>query len=219
MKNKPNQGLQTVIAQLTRLTASVEGGASNEEIIAELQDALGHLCTLQTYDVLTGALNRHGLLQKLDAELQRAHRTGHPFSFAVISIDHFARLASKHGNLGGDHILKVVAEKAMDMLRVLDSFGRTDEHEFAIIMPTTWLDQSVKAIQRLTTVVAGADWSGLATDLSITFSTGLTTNATGDTADAMLKRAKQALADASAKGPGQIAQLELGLQDFDPSLL
>jgi PleD family two-component response regulator len=43
----------------------------------------------------------------------------------------------------------MVAKEALDMLRTLDSFGRVAANEFAIVMPTTWLDQSLKAIARL----------------------------------------------------------------------
>jgi hypothetical protein len=87
----------------------------------------------------------------------------------------------------------MVAKEALDMLRTLDSFGRVAANEFAIVMPTTWLDQSLKAIARLKKRVAGCDWNAVAPGLQVTFSTGLTTNAIKDTADIMLARATSAL--------------------------
>jgi PleD family two-component response regulator len=85
-------------------------------------------------------------------------------------------------------------------------------------MPTTWLDQSLKAIARLKKRVAGCDWNAVAPGLQVTFSTGLTTNAIKDTAEIMLDRATKALhtAKAKAKGSDSIAEAELPLPEYNP---
>ncbi|MFZ6648959.1 GGDEF domain-containing protein [Undibacterium sp. TJN25] len=219
MPNQPKQDINDLTTHLTHLVEKIKTGADTGAIIQDLQAALEALSAVSTHDSLTGALNRRGLLQKLDAELDRAKRTGHPFSFAVIGIDQFPVLVERHGKAAGDQILRNLTQAALQLLRSLDSFGRVGESEFAIVLPTTWLDQSGKAIARLTSAVAAVDWAGVVAGLEISFCSGLTTNAHGDTGEDMLQRASEALVQARAKGPGSSVQLEQSLPDFDPNLL
>ena len=219
MQTNPIQDIQDLTTQLTHLVDKVKNGASGDAVVQELQAALEILRAVATHDGLTGALNRRGLVQKLEAELDRAKRTGHPFSFAVIAVDHFHGHNEQYGSAVGDQILRSLTQAALKLLRSLDSFGRISDSEFAIVLPTTWLDQSEKAIARLTNAVSAVDWVSIAPDLIVSFSTGLTTNAQGDTAEEMIKRALEALDAAKAKGPGSSSQLEQAMPDFDPNIL
>ncbi|WP_394777934.1 GGDEF domain-containing protein [Undibacterium sp.] len=215
----PKQDINDLSTHLSHLVEKIKTGADTGAIIQDLQAALEALSAVSTHDSLTGALNRRGLLQKLDTELDRAKRTGHPFSFAVIGIDAFPALLAQHGKTAGDQVLQGATQAALSLLRSLDSFGRIGESEFAIILPTTWLDQSGKAIARLTAAVAAVDWAAVVPGLNIGFCTGLTTNAHDDTSEAMIQRATEALAQARLKGPGSSSQLEQSLPDIDPDLL
>lgn len=219
MPSNPTLDIHDLTTHLSHLVEKIKTGVDTSAIIQDLQAALETLSAAAIHDDLTGALNRRGLVQKLDAELDRAKRTGHPFSFAVIAVDQFHALSDQYGSAVGDQILKSLTQAALRRLRSLDSFGRISDNEFAIILPTTWLDQSEKAIIGLTNAVTAVDWLSIAPTLAVTFSTGLTTNAQGDTAEEMIRRASEALVSASAKGPGSRAQLEQALPDFDPNML
>ncbi len=218
MQTKPAQNLQDVTTQLKALLEQVKAGLGGDVVAQELQSALDNLGAIATTDGLTGALNRRGLIEKLDAELDRAKRTGHPFSFAVVSIDQYHTLNEQYGSVISDQVLKNLTGAVLSLIRSLDSYGRISPNEFALILPTTWLDQSDGAIVRLTGAVAALDWASIAPSLSVTFSTGLTTNMAGDDADKMILRASQALMLAKAKGPGSSAALDHGLLDFDPGV-
>lgn len=217
MQTNSAQDMQNLTTQLTNLIAQVKTGLAGEAVVQELQGALEILSAIATHDGLTGALNRRGLVQLLDSELDRAKRTGHPFSFAIIAVDQFHSLSEKYGSTIGDQVLKNLTQSVLNLIRSLDSFGRVGDNEFALILPTTWLDQSENAINRLTGAVAALDWAGVAPALAVTFSAGLTTNFPGDDAEKMILRASQALMLAKAKGPGSTAQLERALPDFDPN--
>ncbi len=218
MQTKPAQNLQDVTTQLSALLEQVKAGAGGDTVARELQAVLDNLDAIATTDGLTGALNRRGLVDKLDGELDRAKRTGHPFSFAVISIDQYHTLNEQYGSVISDQVLKNLTGAVLSLIRSLDSFGRISPNEFALILPTTWLDQSDGAIVRLTGAVSALDWASIAPSLAVTFSTGLTTNMAGDDADKMILRASQALMLAKAKGPGSSASLDHALLDFDPGL-
>lgn len=171
---------------------------------------------LSRHDPLTGALNRRSLTEMLDAELQRSLRTGHPFSFAIIDLDHLGAANDQYGHLVGDAILKTVADTAIKLLRTVDRFGRLDSDQFGIVLPATWLDQGMIAMGRLSNAVAGCDWAGIAPCLTVTFSAGITTNAPKDTVNLIVKRAEKALAQAKQEGRNRTVQIEEALPDFPP---
>lgn len=216
MSGNTKQTIPFAQEQLTQAIAQLKQG-SREDVVPTLEAVLAQLQSLSTHDHLTGALNRRTVLARLDFELQRSMRTGHTFTFAVISVDHLPEILEKHGQDAAKQVLQEVTREAIKVLRTLDSFGRIAATEFAIVMPTTWLDQSLKAINRLKSGLQAVDWQAIAPDLTISFCTGLTANSPGDSADAMLERALQALQKAKEKGSNQIAQIELDLPDFDPS--
>ncbi len=202
--------------KLSQAIHSLKTGAETEDVLPVLETVLSHLERMTRHDPLTGALKRSALVDRLNDELARSHRTGHTFTVALIKLDNFQAIMDQHGRSVAVQVLRKLTDEAQLLLRTLDSFGRTNADEFAIVMPTTWIDQSVKAITRLKKTYAAVDWNSIAPDLNITFCTGLTTNAQGDSAEAMLERARQALALAQAKGEDSLSQIEPGLPDFDP---
>ena len=112
-------------------------------------------------------------------------------------------------------ILQVITSEATQLLRSLDSFGRIGATEFAIVMPTTWLDQSQIAIRRLKNRLQDFDWQAVATSLHVGFCTGLTANAPGDQAEVVLERASEALKRARQQGAGSVVQVEADIPGFD----
>ncbi|GGI21592.1 GGDEF domain-containing protein [Oxalicibacterium faecigallinarum] len=219
MPFKPPQDLDPLSSHLEALLKKVQDGASQDDIVWDLEEALVIMGEAGIVDPVTGVLNRRGLISSLDAELDRARRTGHTFSIAVISVDGFPQLNMQYGSAVGQQILRGVAQEAARQLRVLDAIGLINEDEFAIILPTTWLDQSGIPLARIARGVAGLDWDSVMPGLNVTLSGGLTPNAFGDTSSTMLARASEALAIAKAKGPGSTAELEKDLPPIDPDLL
>lgn len=185
---------------------------------AEEQLATSHakLDSLARHDMLTGVLNRRALMETLDWELLRAKRTGHPFCFAIIDLDHFREVNEQYGSRSGDLVLKTIADTSTNLLRALDRFGRIGGEEFGIVLPATWLDQGMIAMNRLTKAVGECDWEKIAPGLNVTFSAGITTNAVNDTAEIVIKRADEALLQAKREGRNRIVQAEEELPDMPP---
>ncbi|CAN5244272.1 hypothetical protein BH11PSE11_BH11PSE11_17560 [soil metagenome] len=166
-------------------------------LLVQIEDQASH-------DPLTGVFNRRSLLEKLKAELQRVYRTGHPFCFVMLDLDHFKDINDKFGQPLGDLVLKKLSECADQSLRTLDSFGRLGGEEFGIVLPSTWLDQGLIAMERLRKKVTEYDWESIAPGLQVAFSAGITTNAPGDTLETMGKRSEVALRNAKHAGGNRI---------------
>jgi diguanylate cyclase (GGDEF)-like protein len=187
-----------------------------EEKDREIQALLAKVDELSRHDSLTGALNRRSMTHILTAELQRSYRTGQPFCYAIIDLDDFRKVNEKFGDPVGDIALKTIAETAKNLLRVLDRFGRLGGEEFGIVLPATWLDQGVLAINRLSKAIAECGWEHITPGHVITFSTGITTNAPGDTAESITKRAEKALNQAKSTGKNRLVQEEEPLPEGMP---
>ncbi len=179
--------------------------AEKEQAILDLMESLTR------HDVLTGALNRRSLTELVTDELQRSSRTGQPFCFALIGVDHLKAINDQFGHDTGDGVLKNITRESHKLLRTLDRFGRTESDQFGIILPNTWLHQGVLAMNRLNATVAAFDWNSLTPGRTVTFSTGLTTNAPAETAETMIKRAQEGLLEAKTRGRNRIETIEAEL--------
>ncbi|MFZ6820636.1 GGDEF domain-containing protein [Undibacterium sp. Ji22W] len=214
MPRNTKQTIPFAQQQLLEAIAQIKEGNSREDVVPKLEAVMAQLQTLVTHDHLTGALNRHTLIERLDGELQRSKRTGHTFTVALLGVDDLPDIMEQHGQDVTKRILQVLTAESSQVLRSLDSFGRFAATEFAIVMPTTWLDQSLIAVNRLKTSLDAYAWNEIAEGLQVSFCTGLTTNAAGDKADKVLARANQALQQARQQGRNSIVQLEAELPDF-----
>ena len=113
-----------------RVTGMLIDISRRKELEAELE-------RLATTDELTGLFNRRYGTDALKSEVARAQRSGWPFSFILLDIDHFKRVNDRFGHDIGDEVLVNVAELLRDRLRRTDTAARWGGEEFAVILPET----------------------------------------------------------------------------------
>ena len=106
-------------------------------------------------DALTKLPNHRHLMGRLDHEMTRATRSGHPMSLMMIDIDDFKLVNDAHGHTVGDWLLQQVAKVLRDSLRTTDIVGRYGGDEFLAILPETDQSEAVLAAERLLTDVRG----------------------------------------------------------------
>jgi diguanylate cyclase (GGDEF)-like protein len=193
------------------MSTQCDGCPSCEPLRRELADKdkeIEQLRLLARHDPLTGVLNRRALVELVTEELQRSSRTGQPFCFAVIGVDHLKDVNVQMSPSTGDMVLQTIARESCLLLRTLDRFGRVESDIFGIILPATWLHQGVLAMNRLNAFVAGFDWNTVTPGRTVTFSTGLTTNFPAEPAESMIARAHEALVQAKNDGRNKLVTLE-----------
>jgi len=125
---------------------------SMEELVARARVSLNRVMRFKqesSTDFLTGILNRRAIMEKLCGEIQRSHRLDHPFSLAIVDIDHFKSVNDKHGHPVGDEALRNLAGYFVSKLRSIDMVGRYGGEEFMIIMPATSKRNAYVAMERL----------------------------------------------------------------------
>jgi diguanylate cyclase (GGDEF)-like protein/PAS domain S-box-containing protein len=120
-----------------------------EDANRKLHDAMTELERLSNTDALTGVYNRRHLQQQLELEISRVRRYGGSLSLIVFDLDHFKRVNDSFGHLGGDAVLRFVAERVGSSIRDLDVFARYGGEEFCLALPATQGDGAVQLAERL----------------------------------------------------------------------
>ncbi|HET6371058.1 MAG TPA: diguanylate cyclase, partial [Nitrospiria bacterium] len=100
-------------------------------------------------DSLTGLLNHREMQQRLQEEVDRFNRYGHPFSILMIDIDRFKSFNDSFGHALGDQILRRIARQIQDSLRSVDLAARYGGEEFVVILPETAGEGAVKAAEKI----------------------------------------------------------------------
>ena len=88
-------------------------------------------------DPLTGVVNRRGLLQLGEREVEHALRFARPLSVVMLDLDHFKQVNDTFGHPVGDIVLCAVARCCRALLRNVDIVSRYGGEEFVLLLSET----------------------------------------------------------------------------------
>lgn len=173
-----------------------------------LRTRLDQSLELAVTDQLTGLYNRRFLFSQLSPLVQRAQCGGDPVSVMVVDIDHFKQINDTYGHDVGDAVLREFSARMASNVRPSDFPCRLGGEEFVVIMPHTTGDVGCLAAERLRRQICAAPFalreisSG---PLPVTVSIGVAcAEASDENADALLKRADEALYEAKRTGRNRV---------------
>ena len=120
-------------------------------IAAVIEVALLHqqAKTAAVYDSLTGVHNHRYFYERLEQELTRSRRHGHPLSLVIIDVNDLKQINDLYGHLAGDQALRRMGYILRENVRASDVVARYGGDEFAIIMTETRKDEAEKVLSRL----------------------------------------------------------------------
>lgn len=185
-------------------SSSLRASLYNKSV--QLKEAYRRIEELAELDELTGAFNRRCIMRMLDDEVARAQRSNTPCSVALIDLDWFKRINDSHGHPIGDEVLRTFAITVFANIRNIDRFGRYGGEEFLLVMPETASAAAANILDRLRLIVAELDWSAFSSGMAVTISAGVAEMNPGETPDALLARADEALYAAKEAGRNRVAR-------------
>ncbi len=109
-------------------------------------------------DPLTGALNRAGIRDALDAIQKRFMQLNIPCSIVMIDIDNFKDINDCYGHNVGDEILVEIVSLLTSLSRDNDRLARWGGEEFIFILPNTKLIDAVSVAEKYRKIIEGSNF-------------------------------------------------------------
>jgi diguanylate cyclase (GGDEF)-like protein len=100
-------------------------------------------------DKLTGVFNRRELMNRIDAEMQRAKMILYPISILMLDFDEFSDYNNTFGHPEGDLLLSSAASVMKSSVREIDTIGRYGGEEFTVILPRTSADDATQIAEKI----------------------------------------------------------------------
>jgi diguanylate cyclase (GGDEF)-like protein len=157
-------------------------------------------------DPLTDLFNRRYMEESLNREVRRARRTGTPLGIIMLDIDFFKRFNDTYGHEAGDVLLRAMAAFIKGHVRGEDIACRYGGEEFTLILPGASLQVSKQRAEFIREGVKDLAVSYEGQSLGpVTLSLGVAVFPDhGDTGDAVLRAADQALYQAKQEGRNRV---------------
>jgi diguanylate cyclase (GGDEF)-like protein len=124
--------------------AIVLGGALLDN--ARLFDQVRQLAVT---DSLTGLSNYRTLINVMETEIQRSHRTGRPFAILLFDLDGLKTINDQHGHLVGSHAICRLASVLRMHSRSMDTAARYGGDEFAVVLPEAGQEAAASVSRRI----------------------------------------------------------------------
>ncbi len=169
--------------------------------LTEKEEAARELRQRATTDPLTGAFNRAKFDERLAQELSRVQRHGNPLTLAILDIDKFKQVNDTFGHASGDQVLSQVSAVARNNLRSADLFARWGGEEFVVLAPDTDRDGGFRLAEKIRAAIERHPFDEVG---RITASFGVAEYRAGESPEAFLRRADEALYQAKHGGRNRV---------------
>ncbi|MCF7223682.1 sensor domain-containing diguanylate cyclase [Marilutibacter chinensis] len=154
-------------------------------------------------DALTGALNRTAIEQMLAAWGQMGHLGVGQYALLLVDLDDFAEVNARHGYVVGDTVMQHVYTRIRGLVRPDDTVARMESDLFAVVSECRRDDAELLA-HRLVEGFQQRPFNVDGHEIVVTVSVGLAMSRRGEDADALQRRAAEALAGVRIAGHSSI---------------
>jgi diguanylate cyclase (GGDEF)-like protein len=155
---------------------------------------------VSSVDPITGCATRRSGLQRLKAELKRAHRSSRDVAVLMLDLDYFKSINDRFGHSAGDAVLTSVGRTILQTLRISDLRCRWGGEEFLVALPETSLEQAKQVASALAKRIAATATTFNGAKIRTTTSIGVTIADGDDDPAVVVARADAALYRAKADG-------------------
>ena len=158
------------------------------------------LRSLMERDGLTGLANHGRFMDRLTQELERCRRTQAEVTLAMIDLDHLQAINEQFGHMGGDAVIRALAQVLVARLRRIDVVGRYDGDRLAAILLDTAPELVGKVLDQIREGFASLPFRMADTSFTATASIGVAGSRDFPQIERLIGAAEAALADAKQAG-------------------
>ncbi len=163
-------------------------------------------------DSLTDLYNQRYFYDRLEAEIERAKRQGHPLALVLFDVDNFKTYNDCHGHLDGDNVLKDVGRIVKECTREhVDRGFRYGGDEFTVILPEANGEQALVIAERIRASFEAKHFDQL------TLSVGLMSYKEGASLRTFIRFADAMMYDAKRSGGNRVYVFDPKAPLTDPS--
>ena len=167
------------------------------------------LMRMSRVDELTGLRNLRALQEQLPTWLGPAARTGRRMAVMMMDVDGFKSVNDRLGHAVGNELLKEVANLLRFAVRVGDEPYRFGGDEFVLLLSDADAPGALVVASRIQDIYRSMGQTLRGTDVDVTFSIGIAVfPQDGNTPEALLERADEALLEAKRAGPAKIVRYQ-----------
>ena len=125
-------------------------------VYAFLQMSVLHrpLQDMATRDAKTGLLHFNAWQRLASDEIRRLNTGGHPWAVLFADIDNFRFYNQRHGHLGGDQAITLVAQIITTRVRPKDVTARFGGEEFCVLLPDTSSTTAQQIAERIRAAIS-----------------------------------------------------------------
>ena len=151
-----------------------------------------------TIDPLTGLMNRRGLDQYINKELEQNYEAGR--AIMIIDLDKFKNVNDDYGHETGDQVLRRAASILQRMTGQLGKVARVGGEEFVVVLDALSSPDRLVVAQHLRLSIGMIIHPEIGTKDRVTASFGVTLTMEGESFAMALRRADSALYEAKSDG-------------------
>lgn len=159
------------------------------EALGKIEVRTEEVYKLAVLDPLTGLNNRRSGEQRLAAEVSRSERHGRPLTIVSLDLNKLKEINDRFGHAAGDEAIKCFAGRISRAVRGSDLAIRLGGDEFLLLLPECKPEDVQLVLGRLSGIKMDVDGRSI----SLTFCAGWTNYIPGESPEALLKRADDAL--------------------------
>jgi diguanylate cyclase (GGDEF)-like protein len=161
-----------------------------------------------TTDGLTGLMNYKTFYEALERELGRSRRYGGTISLIMADIDNLKRINDTYGHRAGDKVIQEISQRLRDCIRQIDLAARYGGDEFAIILPSTGLEEALIVCRRIVDAVAHDAVTWQRSQIPLSISIGVGEYGVDTNPEDITSRSDQALYSAKQSGKNTVRVFE-----------
>ncbi len=159
---------------------------------------------LSERDALTGVFNRSGIAARQARALAAATAADEPLAVLFLDLDRFKQVNDSHGHAVGDACLLSMVRATLGQLDDQDAMGRLGGEEFLVVLPRCGRRQARDVAERIRAAVQARCASVAGVAVGLTVSIGVAERMSGDSSDALLRRADGAMYAAKESGRNRV---------------